>query len=31
MKKNFVAILLVIERKENQDYLTLEQLIDRGY
>ena len=31
VKKDLVATLLVIEREENLDDLTLEQLIDRGY
>lgn len=31
VKKDLVAILLVIERGENLDDLTLEQLINRGY
>ena len=31
MKKDLVAAPLVIEKEENLDDLTLEQLIDRGY
>ena len=31
VKKDLVAARLVIEREENLDDLTLEQLIDRGY
>ena len=31
VKKDLVAISLVIEGEENLDYLILEQLIDRGY
>ena len=31
MKKDLITAPLVIEREENLDDLTLEQLIDRGY
>ena len=31
LKKDLVTTPLVIKREENQDNLTLEQLIDRGY